>query len=192
MSRFSPAAQAGFRRAGEAARVKPWPAGALAAVLALAALCGCGGGSRTAGPRAPAGALASGSPADPLAQTVPGHIPPTLDPYNMYFTPDGRYAIIVAEAHRELDFRYAHTMALHHALAVPQCAGVDHMDFTADGRYALASCEFSGRTIVVDLARETVVKTIELAPGAMPQESSSRPTGAPSTSPTWPTTACGS
>ena len=99
-----------------------------------------------------------------------------LDPYNMYFTPDGRWAIIVAEAHRELDFRDPHTMALHHALATPQCAGVDHMDFTADGRYALVSCEFAGRAIVVDLDTERVVKTVELG-GAMPQDVKLSPDG---------------
>ncbi|HWY91156.1 MAG TPA: beta-propeller fold lactonase family protein [Solirubrobacteraceae bacterium] len=102
---------------------------------------------------------------------------PVLDPYNMYFTPDGRWAIVVAEAHRELDFRDARTMALHHALATPQCAGVDHMDFTADGRYALVSCEFAARMIVVDVSSETIVKTIELAPGAMPQDVKLSPDG---------------
>jgi DNA-binding beta-propeller fold protein YncE len=102
---------------------------------------------------------------------------PVLDPYNMYFTPDGRWAIVVAEAHRELDFRDAHTMAMHHALATPRCAGVDHMDFTADGRYALVSCEFAARMIVVDMSSETVVKTIELAPGAMPQDVKLSPDG---------------
>lgn len=102
---------------------------------------------------------------------------PVLDPYNMYFTADGRWAIIVAEAHRELDFRAAQSMALHHALPTPPCAGVDHMDFTADGRYALVSCEFAGRMIVVDLNKETIVKTIDLAAGAMPQDVKLSPDG---------------
>jgi hypothetical protein len=62
----------------------------------------------------------------------PGRRIRVLDPYNMYFTADGRYAIVVAEAHRQLDFRYAHSMKLHHTLRLPQCNGVDHMDFTAD------------------------------------------------------------
>ena len=107
----------------------------------------------------------------------PGRPIPVLDPYNMYFTADGRWAIVVAEAHRELDFREAHSMALHHSLATPQCAGVDHMDFTADGRYALVSCEFAGRMIVVDLNKETIVKTIGLALGAMPQDVKLSPDG---------------
>ena len=92
----------------------------------------------------------------------PGRPVPVLDPYNLYFTADGRRAIVVAEAHRELDFRTPHTMKLTKALKVPQCAGIDHMDYTADGRLALVSCEFGGRMVVVDLQRERVVKTIEL------------------------------
>jgi YVTN family beta-propeller protein len=116
------------------------------------------------------------TPIDPRTAR-PGRPIPVTDPYNMYFTPDGRYAIVVAEARRELDFRDAHTMALEHALPTPQCAGVDHMDYTADGRYALVSCEFAGRMIVVDLAAQRIVKTIELAPGAMPQDVKLAPDG---------------
>jgi DNA-binding beta-propeller fold protein YncE len=68
-------------------------------------------------------------------------------------------------------------MRLTHRLAVPQCRGVDHMDYTADGRRALVSCEFSGRMIVVDLRRERVVKTIALSPSAMPQDVKLSPDG---------------
>lgn len=117
------------------------------------------------------------TPIDPRTAR-PGRPIPVLDPYNMYFTADGRWAIVVAEAHHELDFRDAHTMALHHALVTPECGGVDHMDFTADGRNALVSCEFAGRMIVVDLGAERVVKTIELAPSAMPQDVKLSPDGA--------------
>jgi DNA-binding beta-propeller fold protein YncE len=102
---------------------------------------------------------------------------PVRDPYNLYFTADGRRAIVVAEAHRELDFREPHTMRLRHALRLPQCAGVDHMDFTADGRRALVSCEFAGRMVVVDLVRERAVKSIALRPGAMPQDVKLSPDG---------------
>jgi DNA-binding beta-propeller fold protein YncE len=102
---------------------------------------------------------------------------PVLDPYNLYFTADGRRAIVVAEANRRLDFRSPHTMKLLHSLAVPECPGVDHMDYTADGRLALVSCEFSGRMIVVDLQREKVIKTIPLRAGAMPQDVKLSPDG---------------
>jgi YVTN family beta-propeller protein len=116
------------------------------------------------------------TPIDPRTAR-PGPPIPVFDPYNMYFTADGRFAIVVAEANRRLDFRDAHTMALRHTLSTPECAGVDHMDFTADGRYALVSCEFAGRAIEVDLAAQKVIKTIELAPGAMPQDVKLSPDG---------------
>ncbi len=103
------------------------------------------------------------------------------DPYNMYFTPDGRLAIVIAERRRRLDFRYARGMALVQSLPV-QCKGVDHMEFTADGRYAIATCEFSGQLVKVDLATRTVVGYLTLDPGgldsaAMPQDIRSSPNG---------------
>jgi YVTN family beta-propeller protein len=121
----------------------------------------------------------AGNSLTPIDPRTGRHGPPVpvLDPYNLYFTADGRRAIVVAEAHRELDFRAPHTMRLTKALRMPQCAGVDHMDFTADGRRALVSCEFAGRMAVVDLVRERVVKSIALRAGAMPQDVKLSPDG---------------
>jgi DNA-binding beta-propeller fold protein YncE len=107
----------------------------------------------------------------------PGKPVPVEDPYNLYFTPDGRYAIVVAERLKRLDFRYSHSMRLEHSLAVPTCPGVDHLDFTANGRYALASCEFGGSMIEIDVRRERVVRTIHLRSGAMPQDVKLSPDG---------------
>jgi YVTN family beta-propeller protein len=115
------------------------------------------------------------TPIDPVTGK-PGASIPVDDPYNMYFTPDGRYAIVVAERLHRLDFRDAHTFELHRSLAVP-CAGVDHMDFTADGRFFLASCEFSNQLVVVDVRSERVVRTVELRRGAMPQDVKLSPDG---------------
>ena len=75
-----------------------------------------------------------------------------LDPYNMYYTPDGKYALVVAEQRERLEFYDAQTMKFEHELWVP-CKGVDHMDFSADGRYLIASCEFAGAVIKVDVAK---------------------------------------
>jgi DNA-binding beta-propeller fold protein YncE len=116
------------------------------------------------------------TPVDPRTSR-PGKPVPVTDPYNLYFTADGRRAIVVAEARRQLDFRLPHTMALRHSLKVPMCPGVDHMDFTADGRRALVSCEFGARMIEVDLRRERVRKTIDLRAGAMPQDVKLSPDG---------------
>jgi YVTN family beta-propeller protein len=107
----------------------------------------------------------------------PGATIPVDDPYNMYFTPSGRYAIIVAERLHRLDFRDALTFRLHHSLTVP-CLGVDHMDFSAGGGYQLASCEFSGQIVKVDVAGERVVGVLDLPdPGAMPQDVKLSPDG---------------
>ena len=109
---------------------------------------------------------------------VPGTPIPVEDPYNLYFTPDGRYAIVVAERLQRLDFRDPHTMRLIDSLPVPTCRGVDHMDFSADGRYAFASCEFSGRMIEVDLHSLKVIRTLVLGNGlTSPQDVKLSPDG---------------
>lgn len=106
----------------------------------------------------------------------PGKPVPVTDPYNLYFTPDGNHAIVVAESQQQLDFRDPHTMNLQHSLAVP-CAGVNHLDFTADGRYLVASCEFGAKLIEVDVAQQKVVETLSLPPGSMPQDVKLSPDG---------------
>jgi YVTN family beta-propeller protein len=98
------------------------------------------------------------------------------DPYNLYFTPDGRRAIVVAEALHRLDFREPHTMRLKRSLTV-DCRGVDHMDMTLDGRQALVSCEFSGEMLRLDLVHERVTGKLALRPGAMPQDVKLSPDG---------------
>lgn len=64
----------------------------------------------------------------------PGKNIPVDDPYNMYFTPDGHSAIIVAEELNRLDFRDPQTMKLQSSLEVPGCAGINHADFSAPPR----------------------------------------------------------
>jgi DNA-binding beta-propeller fold protein YncE len=51
------------------------------------------------------------------------------------------------------------------------------MDFTADGRVAIASCEFSGQLVRIDLARRRVTGVLSLQPGAMPQDVKLSPDG---------------
>ena len=63
-------------------------------------------------------------PIDPLTGK-PGKAIPVDDPYNMYFTPDGKSAIIVAEAYKRLDFRDPKTMALQSSIATPECDGIN-------------------------------------------------------------------
>jgi YVTN family beta-propeller protein len=117
------------------------------------------------------------TPLSPITGRPKGKPVPVTDPYNLYFTPSGRFAIVVAERVHRLDFRFAHTMRLHRALTVP-CSGVDHMDFSADGRFLLASCEFSARMIKVDVRRERVISVLRLPrASAMPQDVKLSPDG---------------
>jgi YVTN family beta-propeller protein len=83
------------------------------------------------------------------------------DPYNLYFTVNGRYAIVVAERLHRLDFRRARTFRLVRSLNVP-CAGVNHMDFSANGAYAIVSCEFSGQLLKIDVRHFRVLAVRKL------------------------------
>jgi YVTN family beta-propeller protein len=81
---------------------------------------------------------------------------PVTDPYNLYFTPDGTTAIVVAERFQRLDLRDPKTWALSGSISVPY-PGVDHGDFSPDGRYFYASCEFSGYVVKIDLIERKLV-----------------------------------
>ena len=101
---------------------------------------------------------------------------PVDDPYNLYFTADGRFAVVVAEARRRLDFYDAKTFRLVHRLSVP-CRGVDHMDFSSDGTHALVSCEFAAKMVYVDMQSQRVVRELSLMPDSMPQDVKLSPDG---------------
>ena len=88
------------------------------------------------------------------------------DPYNLYFTPDGRSAIVMASADRRIVFRDPHTMAVQDSVNA-DCAGVNHADFSADGRYFLVSCEFDGQILKVNTATHRIVDRIHLPGAAM-------------------------
>ena len=117
------------------------------------------------------------TPVDPRSGRPRGRPIAVEDPYNLYFTPDGHAAIVVAERLRRLDFRAPRTMRLRRSLAVPACFGVDHMDFSARGDVLFASCEFAASMIMVDVAREKLVRTLRLRPGSSPQDVKLSPDG---------------
>jgi YVTN family beta-propeller protein len=117
------------------------------------------------------------TPIDPLTGR-PGTAVPVDDPYNMYFTPDGREAIVVSDAHARLDFRDAHTMALKTRLEVPGCKGINHADFSIDGRYAIFTCEFGGALAKVDMINHTVLGYLQVdKKSGMPQDVRVSPNG---------------
>jgi YVTN family beta-propeller protein len=102
------------------------------------------------------------TPIDPLTGK-PGKSIPVDDPYNMYWSPDGRMAIVVAEAYKRLDFRDAQTMKLLYSIPTPLCAGINHADFSTDGSIAFFTCEFNGSFTKVDLPNRRVLGTIKLS-----------------------------
>jgi YVTN family beta-propeller protein len=116
------------------------------------------------------------TPVDP-ATGKPGKPIRVDDPYNMYFTPDGRSAVVIAEALKRLDFRDPHTLKLQGSLAVPKCAGVNHADFSIDGRYLIATCEFQGSLVKVDWINRKVLGYLTLTGGGMPQDVRISPDG---------------
>jgi YVTN family beta-propeller protein len=112
---------------------------------------------------------------DPATGAV-GRTLPVDAPYNLYFTPDGKFAIVVAERLQRLDFRDPHTMKLIRSIDV-DCKGVDHLDFSGDGRYLIASCEFASKLLKVDVEQQRVIGKISVEAGGMPQDVKVDPTG---------------
>jgi len=102
---------------------------------------------------------------------------PVEDAYNMYFTPDGASALVVAETKRRLEYRDPQTMQLQGYLGTPQCDGLNHADFSADGRYAIFTCEFNGALIKIDVLHRKVLGFLRLAAGGMPQDIRGAPDG---------------
>ncbi|MEU8272391.1 YncE family protein [Sphaerisporangium sp. NPDC049002] len=116
------------------------------------------------------------TPIDP-ATGKPGKPIEVEDPYNLYFTPDGTTALVMAERLNRLDFRDPETFKLRESVDVP-CRGINHADFTADGSTFLASCEFSGHLVVVDVAGRKVSEVVNLpAHHSMPQDVKLSPDG---------------
>ena len=119
------------------------------------------------------------TPIDPRSGK-PGTAVMVDDPYNMYFTPDGKSAIVVAEARKRLDFRDPKTMAAQYSIDVPGCPGVNHADFSIDGRFAIFTCEFSGTLAKIDLVERKVLGYLKLT---MPATRFKEQPGAPRTAP---------
>jgi YVTN family beta-propeller protein len=102
------------------------------------------------------------TPIDPKTGK-PGPAIDVDDPYNMYYTPDGKSAIVVAEARKRLDFRDPKTMAEQYHIDVPGCPGINHADFSIDGKVAIFTCEFSGTLAKIDLANRQVLGYLKLS-----------------------------
>jgi DNA-binding beta-propeller fold protein YncE len=115
------------------------------------------------------------TPFDPRTGRPKGKAVAVDDPYNLYFLPGGKEAVVIQEARERLAFYDAQTMAPHSVLPV-ECPGVDHADFTADERFMVASCEFGHRLLRMDVRRKQVTGYLDL-PGSAPQDVRLSPDG---------------
>ena len=119
------------------------------------------------------------TPINPLTVTAGKNVA-VHDPYNLYFTPNGKSAIVMAEADKEIVYRDPHTMKIQHITKVP-CRGVNHADWTADGTRFVVSCEFSGTMLLVNTATGKILARAQLpqktAMAPMPQDVKISPNG---------------
>lgn len=94
-------------------------------------------------------------------------------PYNLYFTPDGRTAVVMVEQLNTIRFADARTFRTIKDLRYPGCLGPNHADFSGNGRFFVVTCEFSGELLKVSTLRHRVVGVLHLdahptAPRAAP------------------------
>jgi DNA-binding beta-propeller fold protein YncE len=99
---------------------------------------------------------------------------PVAVPYNLYFTLDGRLAIVAAEPNNRLDFYDPGSWRAVARLPIP-ASGVDHLDLSAEGSYLLVSGEFGGQVVKVDLNRLAVAGVLRV--GGLPIDIKLAPAG---------------
>ena len=120
------------------------------------------------------------TPIDPAKVTI-GKSIPVHDPYNLYFTPNGKYAVVMQERMKQIAFADPHTFKIKKTLKT-KCAGVNHADWTADGNIFIASCEFSGTIIEVNTAEMKIINE-QFIPDTYAKHSASTHDGLPNLGP---------
>jgi DNA-binding beta-propeller fold protein YncE len=83
-------------------------------------------------------------------------------PYNLYFTPDGKQAVVMVEQHNVIRFSDPHTFRKIALVHSPGCLGPNHADFSANGRFFLVTCEFSGELLRIDTLSHRVTGVLKL------------------------------
>jgi YVTN family beta-propeller protein len=107
---------------------------------------------------------------------VTGRTVPVKAPSDLYFSVDGRTALILDSRRGRIDLRDPHTMRHRSTIQVP-CTGLTRADFSATGDTLVVGCA-TGRLARVDLIRRTVTGTLRLGSGADPQDVRLSPDGA--------------
>jgi DNA-binding beta-propeller fold protein YncE len=127
-------------------------------------------------------------PIDPTTGQ-PGSPIPETRPYNLYFTPNGQEAVVMVEQNDIIRFANPYRFTKIDDVQVPACKGPNHADFSANGRFFVVSCEFSGVLVKIDTTTHKVLGVLHLpaqaivpnaAPGmgmSMPQDVRLSPDG---------------
>jgi DNA-binding beta-propeller fold protein YncE len=124
---------------------------------------------------------------NPMTGKPTGDTIPVPAPYNLYWTPDGTRAIVMAERVDRIDFYDRTTWQKIKSTPIQSFCksqmksmsfgGVNHADWSPDGKYFLATCEFAGDMLKIDTTTMEVVDSIHLSNTAMPQDVRITPDG---------------
>lgn len=98
-------------------------------------------------------------------------------PYNLYFTPDGKQAVVMVEEHDVIQFSDPRTFKAIKQVRVPGCSGPNHADFSANGRFIVVSCEFSGELVKVGTLNHRVLGVLRFGSSSKPQDVRISPDG---------------
>lgn len=98
-------------------------------------------------------------------------------PYNLYFTPNGRQAVVMAEQDDQIVLTDPRTFKRQDVVHDRSCDGPNHADFSANGQYFLVTCEFSGSLLKISTTTHRVTDRLKLPPGAKPQDVRLSPSG---------------
>jgi DNA-binding beta-propeller fold protein YncE len=98
-------------------------------------------------------------------------------PYNLYFTPDGKQAVVMVEQHDIIQFSKPRTFKAIKEVRAPGCLGPNHADFSANGRFIVVTCEFSGELVKIGTLSHKVLGVLRFGSGSMPQDVRISPDG---------------
>jgi len=68
-------------------------------------------------------------------------------------------------------------MALQASVSAPRCGGINHGDYSVDGRYLIMTCEYAGRLVKIDWVRRNVLGYLTLPDRGIPQDVRVSPDG---------------
>jgi DNA-binding beta-propeller fold protein YncE len=101
------------------------------------------------------------TPVDMLT-AMPGKPIPVASPTDLYFTLDGKRALIVSDPQHEVEVREPNTWQLVADIPLPRAKGLGQLDLSADGKVAYLTASSSGTLIPIDLTTLTADAPLDL------------------------------